>query len=70
MTKISLRRSAGVLAACLGIAAVVVAVTATTTSTSTRFHQNARFSGSGDPDARANKGARAGIANEGPDGTL
>ena len=28
-----------------------------------------RFSGSGDPDARTNKGALAGIANEGPDGS-
>ena len=69
MTKHRLRRPAGIVAACLAIAAVAVAVSATTTSTTTRFHQNARFSGSGDPDARTNKGALAGIANEGPDGS-
>ena len=69
MTNNRLRRSAAVVAACLGVAAVVGALSASSTSTTTRFHQIARFSGSGDPDARANKGALAGIANEGPDGT-
>lgn len=63
-----LLQQCGVLAACLGVAIAVVAVT-TAAKPTARFHQTARFSGSGDPDAAANKTDLAGIANEGPDGT-